>query len=194
MNVYDFDHTVYRGDSSIDFAAFCLKRHPLLFIYLPVQLSARIAIFLGLLSARRRKEIFFAFLSLYPAAPREIEEFWRSCANKISPWYLARQRSTDCIISASPDFLLRPLVSGRWGVRLIATDMSPDSAKIEGGNCKGREKVSRFSTCCPNEEIDEFYSDSLSDAPLARIAKRAFLINLKGGGPPEIHPWPDRSR
>ena len=28
MNVYDFDKTIYDGDSSVDFYKFSLKRHP----------------------------------------------------------------------------------------------------------------------------------------------------------------------
>lgn len=28
MNVYDFDKTIYAGDSTIDFYLFCLKRQP----------------------------------------------------------------------------------------------------------------------------------------------------------------------
>ena len=28
MNVYDFDKTIYRGDSTMDFWRYCLKRYP----------------------------------------------------------------------------------------------------------------------------------------------------------------------
>lgn len=28
MNVYDFDNTIYRGDSTADFYLYCLKKHP----------------------------------------------------------------------------------------------------------------------------------------------------------------------
>ena len=28
VNVYDFDHTVYAGDSSVEFYLFCVKKQP----------------------------------------------------------------------------------------------------------------------------------------------------------------------
>ena len=33
MNVYDFDNTLYDGESALDFYFFCLKRHPRLIKY-----------------------------------------------------------------------------------------------------------------------------------------------------------------
>ena len=38
MNVYDFDKTIYRGDSTKDFYFFLLRRHPVLIRYLPKQI------------------------------------------------------------------------------------------------------------------------------------------------------------
>ena len=35
MNVYDFDGTIYDGDSTLDFWYFCLKKHPQILLYLP---------------------------------------------------------------------------------------------------------------------------------------------------------------
>ena len=42
LNVFDFDNTIYDGDSSIDFYIFCLKSNPLLIRYLPIQLYGMI--------------------------------------------------------------------------------------------------------------------------------------------------------
>ena len=46
----------------------------------------------------------------------------------------------------------------------------------EGENCHDTEKVRRFRALYPDAEIDEFYSDSLSDSPLAELAGKAFLV------------------
>ena len=35
MNVYDFDNTIYRGDSTADFYLYCLKKHPKAITKLP---------------------------------------------------------------------------------------------------------------------------------------------------------------
>lgn len=36
MNVYDFDNTIYDGESSVDFFMFCLKKRPKLIKYILV--------------------------------------------------------------------------------------------------------------------------------------------------------------
>ena len=40
MNVYDFDNTIYDGDSSIDFYLFCLKKNKKVIYLLPKQFLA----------------------------------------------------------------------------------------------------------------------------------------------------------
>ena len=50
------------------------------------------------------------------------------------------------------------------------------SGRIEGENCHDTEKLRRFRAVFPESKIEEFYSDSLSDAPLAELADRAFLV------------------
>lgn len=32
-NIYDFDKTIYDGDSTVDFFLFCLKREPILILF-----------------------------------------------------------------------------------------------------------------------------------------------------------------
>ena len=54
-----------------------------------------------------------------------------------------------------------------------------------GENCYGEEKVNRFYKEYPNGVIDEFYSDSDSDLPLAKLAKVAYKVNRKG----QVHKW-----
>jgi len=181
MNVYDFDHTIYDGDSSLDFAVFCIKRHWLLCLFLPFQIAAVIGIKLKIISTKRGKELFFAFLRFYPANANEIIAFWKTHRQKVTSWYLDCQRSDDLIISASPEFLLKPYVEGVLNKNVIATQVDPCSGKINGNNCKGQEKVSMFQKYNSNRSIENFYSDSLSDSPLAKLAEHAFLIcHLRG--------------
>ena len=35
IDVYDFDGTIYDGDSTVDFTRFCLRRHPAVLAGLP---------------------------------------------------------------------------------------------------------------------------------------------------------------
>ena len=51
------------------------------------------------------------------------------------------------------------------------------SGKYSGVNCHGKEKVKRFYEAFPDGKIDNFYSDSYSDSPLAEIAEKAFMVD-----------------
>jgi putative flippase GtrA/SAM-dependent methyltransferase len=54
----------------------------------------------------------------------------------------------------------------------------------DGKNCYGEEKARRFRARYGDERIDAFYSDSLSDVPLAGLAEQSFMV--KGG---RLVPW-----
>ena len=45
--------------------------------------------------------------------------------------------------------------------------------------------MKRFNEVYPNETIDDFYSDSLSDLPLARMAHKAYLVKNQ-----KVCSWP----
>ena len=191
MNVYDFDHTIYDGDSSLDFVFFCMNRHWPLFLYLPFQVIIAVFTKIKIIPAKRGKELFFSFLRLYPVDVNEIMEFWKVHKRKITSWFIEHQRPDDLIISASPEFLLKPLVEGILNKSVIATNVDTRSGKIIGHNCKGEEKVRRFFERFPRCGIESFYSDSMSDAPLAEIAAHAYLVSI-GRQNTVLAPWPSR--
>ena len=159
MNVYDFDDTIFRGDSTRAFWAYCLKRAPGLARFLPRQCAAAVRYGQGV-----------------PDADAWAEDFWRTHERRFRPWYLAQKQPDDLVISASPEFLLAPACR-RLGIRPpIASRVDARTGRYTGLNCKGAEKVSRFREQYPDAEIGQFYSDSRSDAPLAHLARRAFLV------------------
>ena len=192
MNVYDFDHTIYDGDSSIDFALYHIVHHPLLLCFLPISVFAGCAAKARLLSAKKSKELFFSFLRLVPASPEDVNAFWRSHRSKIRSWYLERQEPDDLIISASPSFLLSPVI-GEMKKELIATEMRPESGKILGENCKGLAKVEALRKRKGDVRIQSFYSDSLSDSPLAEMAEKAFLVSNGKRDQTAFRPWPSKT-
>ena len=176
MNVYDFDQTIYESDSSYHFILYCLKKHP--WAVLPVIPGAALLALgykRGWVGVKRLKQQLFSFLPRLRDPDRTVHDFWREHRKNLQPWYLRQKRTDDVIVSASPEFLLRPIAE-KLGVRLIATSMDRRSGRIDGENCHGKEKVRRFFEKFPNAEIEAFYSDSLSDTPLAEQAKKAFLV------------------
>jgi phosphoserine phosphatase len=175
MNVYDFDHTIYDGDSSVDFFLFVLGKKPYLIAMVPIQILGVIQYLFGIVSKEKMKEAFFIFLRFIPAQAMAVR-FWEKNRRKIKSWYLRQKQDSDVIISASPDFLLEPVVCGFLGVSLIASRIDMRTGKYTGKNCYGVEKPARFSALYPESNIRNFYSDSYTDIPLARQAECAFLV------------------
>jgi phosphoserine phosphatase len=181
MDVYDFDKTLYRGDSTLDFFAFCLRRHPKALLSMPLAALWALAHLLGLCTVTRFKERFYRFLRHVPDIDEELGLFWEEAHTRI--FGPCRPQPGDLVISASPEFLLAPVCSER-GLRLIASKVSPKTGLYEGANCRGEEKLRRFKEEYPDVAINAFFSDSLSDGPLASHATKAFRVI--GGG---ITPW-----
>lgn len=184
ISVYDFDNTIYRGDSSYDFYLHCRKKYPRVRrdVFGLVPLAIDFAVHKR--DKTRSKQRFYRYLSFVPDMEKEVAEFWSTHEANLKNWYLEQKRADDLIISASPVFLLGP-VCGRLGVSLIASRVDPETGVYDGRNCHGEEKVRRLSAERPEVGIARFYSDSRSDLPLARLAKEAFFVKDD-----EITPFP----
>lgn len=185
MNVYDFDKTIYNGDSTIDFYLFSLGRNPLLLRYLPLQIWGWILYLFGKIDKTAFKERFFCFVKGIDCAAY-VAAFWTKNKAKMANWYLSQQQEEDVVISASPDFLLRPICK-ELGIRhLIASDVDAETGAFGSANCYGAAKVERFKEVFGEQPIHGFYSDSRSDSPMAQLADHAFLI-VKG----KVTEWGD---
>ena len=176
MNAYDFDKTIYDGDSTADFYLFSLKRHKKILLLAPSLFGAFVAFYVFKRGTKTQfKEKMYRFLRCCDTK-KDVEAFWDAHQKNIKPFYIKQQREDDLIISASPVFLLRP-VCDRLGIReLIASKVDPVTGKYSGENCHGKEKVRLFRERYGDAAVEEFYSDSYSDTPMAQIAARAFLV------------------
>jgi phosphoserine phosphatase len=176
INVYDFDHTIYPGDSTVDFFLFCFRRKPYI-LFRALQLAIRgVGRVLGFVTTEQLKERFYmSFLPYMNDIPYLLDEFWEKHSGDICGWYREQKEPNDLVISASPEFLLKPICS-RLGIRFIGSLVNPQTGMLLGPNCKGNEKVRRFRELYPNCLIDNFYSDSLSDSPMAEISRQAWRV------------------
>lgn len=176
MNVFDFDNTIYRGDSTVEFYRFCRKKKPsLLWRYGMEQLFGFVYYGMGGVSKTTLKEYFFSFLRGIPDVEAWVEEFWASRVDNMAPWLQEVQQAGDLVISASPEFLLRPICD-KLGLTLIASRVDPKTGKFNGENCRGEEKVLRYQAEYGDVPVENFYSDSLSDLPMAKLAQKAWFI------------------
>lgn len=176
MNVYDFDKTIYYGDSSVDFYMYCLRRHPSIAVLWPAMLWAAFLYGIKRVNKTEMKQRFFSFLKRLQDSENLVNEFWQKNETQICKWYINQKKESDVIISASPEFLLKP-VCNKLGIdKVIASRVDIFSGKFEGLNCYGEEKVRRFQQQFGTAEIKNFYSDSLSDIPIARLAENGYLV------------------
>ena len=183
MNIYDFDGTIYGGDSTFDFLMYSIKKHPSLLRFLPIQGWAAAKYLAKRMEKTAMKEQFYRIFTGYDAEAL-LEEFWDKHQHKIYDWYPGQQEETDIVISASPEFILKPICA-RLGIKtLMASRVDSKTGKYEGLNCWGEEKVRRLKEQTGITHCSKFFSDSHSDTPLAKIADEAFLV--KDG---KIIPW-----
>ena len=187
MNVYDFDNTIFVPDSSFCFVCYCARHYPRAVSSMIPSSLLQFTLYLkdGRRDAKQLKEALFSFLNRIDSVERVVQEFWEENFGKMEEWYLLQKREDDLIISASPEFLLHP-AADRLGVSLIATPMNPYTGIINGRNCHDREKTRRFLERYASDCIENFFSDSLSDAPMARLAQKAWLIKNHC-----CEPWPE---
>ena len=176
MNVYDFDGTIYAGDSTLDFYKFCLKRHPSIIVCLPRQISSFVLYKTRIINKLQFKEDFFCFLKKLTDVNQDIDCFWDYHEIKIKTWYRKQMCYDDIILSASPDFLLEEICRRLNIKALIATKIDKNTGRFNSKNCYGEEKVIRLKKDMPNIKIQCFFSDSYSDTPVAKIAEKAFLV------------------
>lgn len=177
MNIYDFDNTIFQGDSSVKFIKYSLLRHPLLVIW-------------GFLKALKEgikylfknsdfglvKSELFSFVQHIKNLDDYMDKYVLRHQKNIKQFYLEQKKDDDVIISASFDFIVRPFCE-RLGIKyIIATEYDTKNGKIIGKNCKGKEKIVRFNKIFKNPKVNEAYSDSLSDIPMFEIAKKAYLV------------------
>ena len=185
MNVYDFDNTILRGDSTARFFAYCLLRTPRMWL----DATGQILNGLLFLAKARKKQVFkqrmlrfLRWIDLQSVLPA----FWEKNLSRVKPFYGTAHREDDVVISASPEFLIRPACAHLGISHVMGSPVDPRSGIFRGPNCHGEEKVRRFREAFPQGKIDAFYSDSHSDDPLARLAQRAILV--KGD---KLLPWND---
>ena len=117
---------------------------------------------------------FFGYLTMVDDFDEQIERYWDKNEKRISSWYLAQKRPDDLIISASPNCIIEP-IANRLGVRFMATDFDREFGVFLNKMKYAKEKA-RYIIDQGFPVIENFYSDSLSDTPLALLAEKAHLV------------------
>lgn len=192
LSVYDFDKTIYNGETLNDFYRFYLKEKPLKIYTIFFQGFYFLLYILKIISLERLKEKFLKFLNgeNTEELKKLIDKFWKTREKKINSWIydeIKKNRKETGIlvaISASPTFLIEKLLKEMGFDVVIGTDFFITGEKfyseIISKNCKNYEKVLRLNKWSESKEIKfeiiNFYSDSIADKPLFDIAENKFWI------------------
>ena len=177
MNIYDFDGTIYDGDSCRDIVFYGMIKCPILTIK-----SLRKAGKLdkeykkGKIPFERVKEAMLSFIFEYRNTKGFINSFVKKHMKNIKPWYLSRKRENDIILSASYEIWIKEFAS-ILGVKYVIATKTDNKGNIIGNNCKRQEKISRLKEVLPNAKIKAAYSDSEADLPMFEIAEVAFVVD-----------------
>lgn len=180
MNAYDFDDTIYKGDSSLHFFLFYVKRKPELIKYLPKVLS--------ILNDYHKEKIVFDdiieqfghifeehFTNMTEDFDAVVKEFWDKNEKRIKPFYKEIQKEDDLIITASPNFMAQEICR-RLGIKhCLGTEFDVKTGKFIRG-CFREKKIDFFLEAFPDGQIDDFYTDSMNDKFLFPYAKRVFMV------------------
>ena len=125
------------------------------------------------------KDRFLRFVRYIPDIDDYLDDFWKRNENKICQYFLdnMKKKRDTYIISASPEFIIKPFADKFKNVVLIGTDADKKSGKINGRNCKGEEKIKRLNKVIKDYEIENFYSDATkADLPLFKVANNGFVV------------------
>lgn len=179
MKAFDFDNTLYRGESSMDFALFMIRNNKKILLYLPIIFGNAIKYKLCLVDRRKLEDTINKYLKIIVRSRKEIEdlvkEFWKKHSDRLDTRMLSLISPEDVIISAGPRFLLEG-VRDRLGTSdIICSEVDLDRKEIEYFNFKDN-KVRKFRELYGNEPIECFYTDSYNDQAVMDISERVFLV------------------
>jgi len=178
MNVYDFDNTIYDGESAFDFFKYCIKKKPVLLKVLFPIVWDLVKYKSCRMSAEEFKErgTYYTetFFTLFDDIYAEISEFWDKNQHKIKPFYSKVQKDDDVIVTANVNILVEEIFK-RLGIKhYIATTFDMEKGKLVE-ICFSDVKVRRFKEQF-GDKIDDFYTDSMNDAPLMELAEKVYMV------------------
>lgn len=180
IDVYDFDGTIYDGDSTADFVLYALRRHPGVIAGLPRVILAALRLAVKNIGLTQFKSVLFSEMSKRFSLEDEAERFWQDekTRAKLGAWFAHTPRDLPVVIaSASPEFELRHAAKILGVDTLIGTKCSMPDGVLIGKNCKGAEKISRIREVVGEYEVRAMYTDDAkADGPLLAIARERYIV------------------
>ncbi|MGN1420183.1 MAG: haloacid dehalogenase-like hydrolase [Eubacterium sp.] len=179
MNVYDFDNTIYDGETLVDFILYYVRTDPRIWKYVPKLLVICFKDAFHLFTVEDAVDAYAGFLEGYytkiDTIEADVKKFWDKNEYKIKPWYEMVRKPDDIIVSGSTDFLLDEIMK-RMGIKnYIGSSIDKKTGKFKR-LCFLENKVKFFKESFPNAHIDNFYTDSMNDKAMMDIADHVYFV------------------
>lgn len=184
MIVYDFDNTIYDGESIVDFFKFLVKKDFKLIRFYPRIISLLILYKLNKatvedLANKLGKLVKSFFKNKDYDLVTLSEEFWNKNFYKIKPEFLEMLSKEDIIITGCPNFLIEHIQDKLKVKDIISTQFNDETKEIEF-LCFNKNKVTAYNQFYRDKKIEKLYTDSLADKPLMALADEVYFVTKKG--------------
>ena len=187
--LFDFDGTLSAFDSNVEFAKYCFRHSVRPWFFIPVIAFGLLCKFLNPSGIwwRQVSRCFLTKKTVKKLAPGFIKQHKR---NRFG-WAKERVQSERdagrkvLLISASANYLLRPLVRDMNFDAVFCSEMEEDTPWKYKSLCWGQTKVYTMDEWAKENKIIPHvvraYSDSKSDLPMMEIADEQVWIDAKTG-------------
>ena len=179
VKVFDFDNTIYRGESSIDFSFYMIRHNRKILLYVPMILINLVKYKMCLVKKDELEAVIDTFfegvLDGTEDVPDLIRRFWEGHTHKLNKKILSLIAPDDVIISASPCILLDGIREKLGTENIIGTEVDLAGKRITWLNF-GDNKVKRYRDLFGDRTIDAFYTDSFNDRDLMEISEKVFIV------------------
>jgi phosphoserine phosphatase len=179
LNVYDFDNTIYRGESGVDLFFFYLKKDPSLLKSIPWGIKLIIKYKTGKMTLQQVLDDYSGLIVEYgnrlDSFEQDMVEFWDKHEHKVKPIYKKLHQPDDVILTACPDIIVGEICKRLGITNIIATETEPGTKRLIRF-CYRENKVNAFRDRYPDAVIENFYTDSYNDKAVFDLAKNVYLV------------------
>ena len=208
LAIFDVDYTITKKETLIQFFKYMISKDIINIKYIPRAIYCGVMFCIKMFDEKKVKETFLKFIeSKKEEELSEIsKEFYEVVLKNIlysDAIDMMRKLKAEgylvYLISASPEFYIKEFLAIEEVDEVIGTRFEFENGifnrKMQGNNCKGKEKVERLKALLKEKNIEVDYknsymfSDSLSDRPLLELVGNGYLINYKKKSSFEVLKW-----
>jgi phosphoserine phosphatase len=179
IKVFDFDNTIYRGESSFDLVLFMIKNNKKILLYLPSIFINMIKYKMCLVEKEKLLKKINNYMKIMVMDEDElnklVKKFWKKKIHKLDRKMLKRIKKEDVIITAGPDFLIHGIKKLLNTDNIISSEIDTEKIEVKYFNF-GDNKVKRYKELYGNRRIDCLYTDSYNDKALMDISDKVYIV------------------